>query len=155
LFSLWSADHPGQKAGPSTTLLERTVGCLSLSPFGGPSGPGGQTVRIRRIEFGQGQCVFETLYYRPSGIFSRTVSGPCADRPAMNVGHSARVTLTDQRSVIPSSKAPNRLALEGGPSGLDFSDSSDRFQTVDIAVTGTTDHPTIGRGPSACAQKLC
>jgi hypothetical protein len=73
----------------------------------------------------------------------------------MNVGHSTRVTLTDQRSVIPSCKALDCPALEGGPLGLDFSDSSDRFQTVDIAVTGTTDRPTIGRGPSACAQKLC
>jgi hypothetical protein len=43
----------------------------------------------------------------------------------------------------------------GGPSGLDFSDSSDRFQTVDIVVTSTEDRPAIGRGPSACAEKLC
>ena len=73
----------------------------------------------------------------------------------MNGGQSARVTLIDQRSVIPSCQVPDRPALEGGPSRLDFSDSSDRFQTVDIAVTGTADRPALGRGPSACTQKLC
>jgi hypothetical protein len=62
----------------------------------------------------------------------------------MNGGQSARVTLTDQRSVIPSCQVPDRPALEGGPSDLDFSDSSDRFQTVDIAVTGTVNRPAIG-----------
>jgi hypothetical protein len=127
---------------------ERLAGRLSLCLFGEPSGPGGRTLRIRYIEFGQGRCVFETLYYGPSGVFSRMVSGPCADRPAMNGGQSARIILTDQ--------ALYYSKLSGsGPSGLDFSDSCDRFQTVDIAITGTTDRPAIGRGPSACAQKLC
>jgi hypothetical protein len=73
----------------------------------------------------------------------------------MNGGQSARITLTDQRSVIPSCHVPDRPVLEGGPSGLDFSDNSDRFQTVNIAVTGTTDRPAMGHGSSACAQKLC
>jgi hypothetical protein len=40
--------------------------------------------------------VFESLYYGPSGVFSQTVSGPCADRPAMIGGPSARITETDQ-----------------------------------------------------------
>jgi hypothetical protein len=31
-----------------------------------------------------------------SGVFSRTISGPCADRPAMNGGQFARITETDQ-----------------------------------------------------------
>jgi hypothetical protein len=62
----------------------------------------------------------------------------------MNGGQSARITLTDQ--ALCYSK------LSGsGPSGLDFFDSSDRFQTVDIVVTGTMDRPAIGRGSSACA----
>jgi hypothetical protein len=67
----------------------------------------------------------------------------------MNGRQSARITLTDQRSVISSCQVPDRPALVGGPSGLDFSDSSDRFQTINIAVTGTTDRPVMGRGPSA------
>ena len=103
----------------------------------------------------QGRCVFETLYYGPFGVFSQTVNGPCADRPDMNGGQSTRVTLIDQRSVIPSCQVPERPALEGGLFGLDFSDSSYRFQTVDIAVTGTVDRPTIGCRPSVYAQKLC
>jgi hypothetical protein len=61
----------------------------------------------------------------------------------MNGGQSARVTLIDQRSVIPSCQVPDCPALEGGPFGVDFSDISYRFQTVDIAVTGTVDRPTI------------
>jgi hypothetical protein len=73
----------------------------------------------------------------------------------VNGGQSARVTLTDQHSVIPSCQVPDRPTLECGSSGLDFSDISDRIQTVDVAVTGTADHPAIGHGPSACAQKLC
>jgi hypothetical protein len=52
-------------------------------------------------------------------------------------------------------QVPDRLAPVGGPSDLDFSDSSNMFQTVDITVIGTADRPAIGRGPSACAQKLC
>jgi hypothetical protein len=35
--------------------------------------------------------------------------------------------------------------------GLTFFDSTDRFQTGIIVVTGTTDRLAIGRGPSACA----
>jgi hypothetical protein len=38
----------------------------------------------------------------------------------MNGGQSARITLTDQRSVIPGCQVPYRPAQEGGPSGLDF-----------------------------------
>jgi hypothetical protein len=96
-----------------------------------------------------------SLYYGPSGFFSRTVSGACADRPAMNGGQFARITLTDQRSVISSCQVPDRPVLEGGPSGLDFSDKPDRFQMINIVVAGTADRPAMGRGPSACAQKLC
>jgi hypothetical protein len=69
----------------------------------------------------------------------------------MNGGQFARVTLTDQHSVIPSCQVPDRPALEGPPSDLDFSNSFDRFQIVDIFVTGMTDRPAIGRRLSACA----
>jgi hypothetical protein len=58
-------------------------------------------------------------------------------------------------SVIQVCQVPNRPVPVGGPSDLDFSDNFDRFQTVDIVVTGTADRPAIGRGPSTCAQKLC
>jgi hypothetical protein len=57
----------------------------------GPSGPGGWTVRMSQIEFGQGQCVFESLHYRLSKVFSRIVCGPGVDRPTMVGGESARV----------------------------------------------------------------
>ena len=63
--------------------------------------------------------------------------------------------LLTKRSVIPSCQVPDRPAPVGGPSDLDFSNSSSRFQTVDIAVIGTADRSAIGHGPSACAQKLC
>jgi hypothetical protein len=58
-------------------------------------------------------------------------------------------------SVTQVCQDPDRPAPVGGPSDLDFSNSSDRFQTVDIVVTSTADRPAIGRGPSACAQNLC
>jgi hypothetical protein len=62
----------------------------------------------------------------------------------MNGGQSAQITLTDQRSVIPIYQVPDRPTLVGRPSGLDFSDSSDGFQTVNIAVTGTADRLAMG-----------
>jgi hypothetical protein len=46
---------------------------------------------MRQTEFRQGQCVFESLNYELSGVFSQTVCGPGADRPAMVGGQSARV----------------------------------------------------------------
>jgi hypothetical protein len=49
-------------------------------------GPGGWTVRISRIEFRQGQCVFKSLHYGPSRVFSWIVSIPCANSLAMNGG---------------------------------------------------------------------
>jgi hypothetical protein len=73
----------------------------------------------------------------------------------MNGKQSAQITLTDQALYYSKLPGSGPFALVGGSSGLDFYDSSGRFQTVDIAVTGTTYRPTIGRGPSACAQKLC
>jgi hypothetical protein len=42
-------------------------------------------------KFGHGQCVFESLYYRLSRVFSRTVCGPGADRSTMVGGQSTRV----------------------------------------------------------------
>jgi hypothetical protein len=60
-----------------------------------------------------------------------------------------------KHSVIQVCQVPDRPASVGGPSDLDFSDSSDRFQTVDIAITSTADRLALGRGSSACAQKLC
>ena len=60
-----------------------------------------------------------------------------------------------KHSIIQVCQVPDRPAPVGGPSNLDFSDSSDRFQTVDIAVTGMADRSTIERGPSVCVQKLC
>jgi hypothetical protein len=60
-----------------------------------------------------------------------------------------------RHSVVQGCQVPDRPAPVGGPSDLDFSNSSDRFQTVDIVVTGTADRPAIGHGSSACAQKLC
>jgi hypothetical protein len=82
--------------GPSTILPERPASRLSLPLCGGPSGHDRRTVHVIRIKFRQGRCVFESLYYGPSGVFSRMVSGPCADRSAMIGGPSARITKTDQ-----------------------------------------------------------
>jgi hypothetical protein len=45
--------------------------------------------------------------------------------------------------------------LDGGLSGPNFSDNSDRFQTGIIAVMCTTDRPALWRRPSACAQNWC
>jgi hypothetical protein len=60
-----------------------------------------------------------------------------------------------KHSVIQVCQVPDRSAPVGGPSDLDFSDSSHRFQTVDIAITSMADRPALGRGSFACAQKLC
>jgi hypothetical protein len=58
-------------------------------------------------------------------------------------------------SVIQVCQVPNRPAPVGGPSDLDFSDSSDRVQTVNITITSAVDHPALGRGSFVCTQKLC
>jgi hypothetical protein len=41
--------------------------------------------------FGQGRCVFMSLYYRLSRAFARVVRGPGADSPVMVGGQSDRV----------------------------------------------------------------
>jgi hypothetical protein len=46
-------------------------------------------------------------------------------------------------------------AKVGGLSGPYFSDSSDRFQTGNIAIMCTADRLALGRGPSAYAQNMC
>jgi hypothetical protein len=51
-------------------------------------------------EFEQGRCVFESLYYRLSRIFSQTVCGPWADRPTMVGEQSSRVVQIGQCSGI-------------------------------------------------------
>jgi hypothetical protein len=67
---------------------------------GGPFGPGGRTFRMNQDEFGQGRCIFESLYYGLSGVFSRTVYGPSVDRPTIVGGQSARVIQIGQCSSI-------------------------------------------------------
>jgi hypothetical protein len=55
----------------------------------------------------------------------------------------------------PSCQVADSPAKVGGLSGPHFSDSSDRFQTGKLVVMCTADRPALGRGPSACAQKMC
>jgi hypothetical protein len=65
------------------------------------------------------------------------------------------LTLHGQSSGAPSCQVSDGPAKVGGLSGPRFSDSSDIFQTGKLVVTYTTDRPASGRGPSACAQKVC
>jgi hypothetical protein len=65
------------------------------------------------------------------------------------------LTLLDQSSGALSCQVSDGLAKVGGLSGPHFSDSSDRFQMGKLVVTCTADRPASGRGPSACAQKVC
>jgi hypothetical protein len=44
--------------------------------------------------------------------------------------------------------------MVGGLSRPNFSDSSDRFQTGNIAVMCAADCPALGRGPSACEEQV-
>jgi hypothetical protein len=60
-----------------------------------------------------------------------------------------------QNSGAPSCQVADGPIKVGGLSGPHFSDSSDRFQTGKIAFMCTADRPALGRGPSACAQKMC
>jgi hypothetical protein len=48
--------------------------------------------------FGQGRCVFMSLYYGLSGAFARTAHGPRADSSAMVGRQSARVVQYSQCS---------------------------------------------------------
>jgi hypothetical protein len=50
--------------------------------------------------FGQGRCVFKSLYYALSGGFARTVCSPGVDSPTMVGGQSARVVQYSQCSGI-------------------------------------------------------
>jgi hypothetical protein len=78
----------------------------------------------------------------PSGLVGR------ADGPHV-------LTPLSQSSGAPSCQVANGSAKVGGLSGPHFSDSSDRFQTGKIVVICMADRPALGRGPSACAQKMC
>jgi hypothetical protein len=98
---MWFVDRPGQEAGPSSTLPEVSAGALVSVFLCGLSGPRGRTVRMSQNEFGPGWCVFESLYYGMSRVFSRTVCGLGADRSTMVGGQSARVVQISQCSSIP------------------------------------------------------
>jgi hypothetical protein len=79
---------------------------------------------------------------------SRTVR-PCrADSPRVLILHG-------QSTGAPSCQVSDGQAKVGRLFGPRFSDSSDRFQTGKIVVICTADRPASGRGPSACAQKMC
>jgi hypothetical protein len=65
------------------------------------------------------------------------------------------LTLHGQSSGAPSCQVLDSLAKVGGLFEPRFSNSSDRFQTGKLDVTCTADGPDSGRGPSACAQKVC
>jgi hypothetical protein len=65
------------------------------------------------------------------------------------------LTLLGQSSGAPSCQVADGPAKVGGLSGPYFSDSSNRIQTGKIVVMCTADRPTLGRGPSACAQNMC
>jgi hypothetical protein len=60
-----------------------------------------------------------------------------------------------QSSGAPSCQVADGLTKVGGLSGPHFSDNSDRFQMGKISVMCTADRPALGRGPSACVQKMC
>jgi hypothetical protein len=65
------------------------------------------------------------------------------------------LTLHGKSSGAPSCQVSDGPAKVGGLSGPHYSDNSDRFQTGKLVVICTTDRPASGRGPSACAQKVC
>jgi hypothetical protein len=65
------------------------------------------------------------------------------------------LTPLGQSCGAPSCQVADGPAKVGGLSGPHFFDSFDRFQTGKIAIMCTTDHPALGRGPSACAQNVC
>jgi hypothetical protein len=74
---------------------------------------------------------------------------PCrADGPRV-------LTPLGQSSGALSCQIADSPAKVGGLFGPHFSDNSNRFQTGKIAIMFTTDRPALGRGPSACAQKMC
>jgi hypothetical protein len=65
------------------------------------------------------------------------------------------LTVLGQSTGAPSCQVSDGPTKVGGLSGPRFSDSSDRFQTGNLAVICTADRPVSGRGPSACAQNVC
>jgi hypothetical protein len=65
------------------------------------------------------------------------------------------LTLLDKSTGAPSCQVSDGPAKVGGLSEPHFSDSFDRFQTGKIAVICTADRSASGRGPFACAQKMC
>jgi hypothetical protein len=65
------------------------------------------------------------------------------------------LTPLGQSSGAPSCQVVDGPAKVGGLSGPHFFDSSNRFQTGKLAVMCTANHPTLGRGPSVCAQNMC
>jgi hypothetical protein len=65
------------------------------------------------------------------------------------------LTFHDQSTGATCCQVSDGPAKVGGLSRPRFSDSYDRFQTGKIVVRCTADCPALGRGPSACAQKMC
>ena len=77
------------------------------------------------------------------------------DRPTMVGGQSAWDVLIASALVFYIDRSRTVRPRRADRPGLTFSYSTDMFQTVFIAVTGTTDCPTMGRGLSLCAQNMC
>jgi hypothetical protein len=78
-----------------------------------------------------------------------------ADRRTLEDGQSDYVNHFGQCTGDLSCQVLDRPTRVGGSSGPAFSNSSDTFQMIKIVVTGKADRLAIGRGPSACAQKVC
>jgi hypothetical protein len=116
--------------GPSATLPEVSTGAPVSVFLHGPSDQGRRTVRMSQNEFGQGQCIFESLYYRLFGVFNRIVCGPgrtvqpwLADcLPMLFILVSALAFHFDRSQTVRPRQADRP--------GLTFSDSTDNFQTA-------------------------
>jgi hypothetical protein len=155
---------------PGTWLLRSEVGSFRNGPkylYCERYGPWGRTVRgldQRGSEFAQ---VLVCLCGPPAGaktdlgkdcvfLVECTTDYPgfeptdslVADCLILKGERSARVNQLGQCSSALSCQVSDRPDLP-------FSDSTDRFQTGKLVVTGTADCPAIGRGPSACVQKVC
>jgi hypothetical protein len=128
-------DHPGLGVGPSAVLTREGLSLRSPCVFVWTVWPGSaDRPQVPNWIWAETVCFWSNELRTVRGLNPDSTISQVADRPHVQINLvRARVCLSCQVS--------DRPAVGGGPSGPAFFDNSDKFQTGNLAVTGTVDRP--------------
>jgi hypothetical protein len=145
-------DRLGLGAGPSAVLTREGPSLyMSLCTCADRTTGAPQVPKQIWIEI---VCFWSDVLRTIRGLCPDSTGSIVVDRPTLEDGQSACVNQFGQCLGAISCQVSDHTARVGGPFGPTFFDSSDMLQMVNIVVTCTTDHPAIGRGPSAYTHMM-